>query len=416
MIGHVIILLGILLPFSSSQLIGSRGVITLKEGVEYRDPETVEASEVVARYAQEYQKVDDQIAERRSQTNNFQPLRNEITPKFQTLQPNHVKGRPLVENEIFDFLDTRFVEPPSELQFNKFLDQIEIERATSPIRLLPGEGLPPTSPPPTRPPGRLVNLKSPSLGLKQSVRAENAQFSTIFGLPSKKAENTFPVLKRPRINPQKNIFSEKSSPSSGHKFVPPPGIQQLTSLSPSSEVSEHVIRPFVNLNDALMFVSLSEPASLGNTEPVNADPLNSAVTSGSLISVHGHVGLPSVPFQQVFNNNLHQETSNTDLLFPPNIEISGVANRLHPDNNYVASNQETNVYIPSQQSFIIPDNEFNWVGSSGAKDWSEYDYSNGVNGAVQGDWTEQELGQYTLGPVQSVAEGPHHSVTIHHLQ
>ena len=40
---------------SSAQLIGSRGVITLREGVEYRDPETVEASEQVANFAREFQ-------------------------------------------------------------------------------------------------------------------------------------------------------------------------------------------------------------------------------------------------------------------------------------------------------------------------------------------------------------------------
>lgn len=161
-----------------------------------------------------------------------------------------------------------------------------------------------------------------------------------------------------------------------------------------------------------MFVSISESASLGNTEPVI-----SGLASESLISVPGHVGQPSVPFQQVFEDNLHQEASNTDLLFPPNIQISGVTRGLHPeDHNYVTSNQITNVYVPSHQSANIPDNEFKWVGSSGAEDWSDYEYSNGINVAVQGDWTGQELGQYTLGPVQSVAEGPHHSVTIHHLQ
>eukprot|EP00092_Neocalanus_flemingeri_P063300 GFUD01076545.1.p1 GENE.GFUD01076545.1~~GFUD01076545.1.p1 ORF type:complete len:123 (+),score=32.50 GFUD01076545.1:79-447(+) len=117
-----LLLVLVYLSACSAQLIGSRGVITLREGVEYRDPETVEASQQVATFAQQFQEVDDEIADRRSHTNSFGPRQSEVTPSFKTQLSDNVNGRPLIENEIFDFLDTRFIEPPRELQFNKFND------------------------------------------------------------------------------------------------------------------------------------------------------------------------------------------------------------------------------------------------------------------------------------------------------
>ena len=38
-----------------------------------------------------------------------------------------VKGRPLTPNEVLDFRDSRFLNPPEELRTNKILPEVEIE-------------------------------------------------------------------------------------------------------------------------------------------------------------------------------------------------------------------------------------------------------------------------------------------------
>lgn len=50
-----------------------------------------------------------------------------------------VKGRALRPNEVLDFQDSRFIDPPEELRMNKPLAEVELERSTSSIRLLPGD-------------------------------------------------------------------------------------------------------------------------------------------------------------------------------------------------------------------------------------------------------------------------------------
>jgi len=256
---------------SSPQLIGSRGVITLREGFEYRDPETVEASESIARFAKEFQELDDEIAEQHSRSNSFNSRLNEVTPRFHTQVLDNVKGRPLVENEIFDFLESRFLEPPQELQFNKFLDEVEIERATSPTRLLPGEGQPPTPRPATRAPNRLVNLQRP---VEESVRSQNAQLSTVFGPPS---NNNFNTERRP--GPAQNNFLDSNQlvnnlPNNGFSAIPQnrPAAVFPSNLPPDAN-GPHVIRPFVNLNAEPMFVSGTEPVPLQIPQPhTGVDP------------------------------------------------------------------------------------------------------------------------------------------------
>ena len=37
------------------------------------------------------------------------------------------RGRPLQQNEVFDFLDSRFIDVFPENEFNEFLDEIEVE-------------------------------------------------------------------------------------------------------------------------------------------------------------------------------------------------------------------------------------------------------------------------------------------------
>jgi len=227
---------------SSGQLIGSRGVFTPKEGFEYRDPETVQASENVADFAKEFQEIDDDIAERRSHSNSFQSRGHEVSPKFQTAILDNIQGRPLVDNEIFDFLESRFLEPPQDLQFNKFLDEVEIERATSPVRLLPGEGLPPTPRPPPRAPNRLTNLVT---GSEESVRSQNSRFPTVFGPPA--TDNL--LAERPRTNQllDTNVLVNSQS-NVGFTNLASPAPQSVDVNSP------HVIRPFVNFNSGPRFV------------------------------------------------------------------------------------------------------------------------------------------------------------------
>eukprot|EP00091_Calanus_sinicus_P013140 TRINITY_DN2924_c0_g1_i8.p1 TRINITY_DN2924_c0_g1~~TRINITY_DN2924_c0_g1_i8.p1 ORF type:complete len:502 (+),score=84.83 TRINITY_DN2924_c0_g1_i8:216-1721(+) len=313
MIVQVFLLLHVYTATSSPQLIGSRGVIKLREGVEYRDPETVEASETVANFAREFQEVDDDIAERHSHANSFRSRQNEVSPRFRTQLPDNVKGRPLIENEIFDFLESRFLEPPQELQFNKFLDEVEIERATSPIRLLPGEGLPPTPRPATRAPNRLVNLQRP---VEESVRSQNAQFSTVFGPPT---NNNFQTDRRPSINPLQNNFLESNQlqnniPSGGFNSGPPPQNAPLFPLEqPRDANGQHVIRPFVNLNEGTKFLTGQEPAPHQRPQPEFIGHLNGGVGPSSpnigFSSSPQNVGPSGPPLNQGLGATFHPEAS-----------------------------------------------------------------------------------------------------------
>jgi len=293
MIVQVFLLLHVYTSTSSPQLIGSRGVITLREGVEYRDPETVEASETVANFAKEFQEIDDDIAERHNQANSFRSRQNEVSPRFRTQLPNNVKGRPLIENEIFDFLESRFLEPPQELQFNKFLDEVEIERATSPIRLLPGEGLPPTPRPATRAPNRLVNLQRP---LEESVRSQNAQFPTVFGPPTN-SNNNFQTDRRPNINTLQNNFLESNQfqnniQNAGFNSGPPPPQNDplLPQEQPRGANGQHVIRPFVNLNEGTKFLTGPQPTLHQRPQPEFIGHLEGGVGQSS-----PHIGFSSAP-------------------------------------------------------------------------------------------------------------------------
>ena len=325
----------------SPQLIGSRGVITLREGVEYRDPETVEASESVAHFAKEFQEVDDAIAERLSRTNSFQSPLNEVTPKFSTQVLENVRGRPLVENEIFDFLDARFVEPAPEQQFNQFLDEVEIERATSPVRLLPGEGLPPTPRPPTRPPNRLVNLQRPSLGSEESVRSQNAKFPTVFGPPTN--NNLISGLRPgPGTNLDQSTFLDSnqladSLPNagfdiSGFDAVPPPPPSNSAPL-PQDATGPHRIRPFVNLNAGSMYLSQPEPVTLQIPQPV----FTNTPVGFSDSPVQQSLGSPSAPLIHDIGGSFHQEAGISHGSFHQDIGTIGHLPELHPASQEISS-------------------------------------------------------------------------------
>jgi len=175
---NVLCLLSLLLAavHAEPQLIGHRGIINLRDGQVYRDEETVRASEAAARFALITER-DEQILQRSrkydSQRFGLFPL-----PLYASHLPQ-AAGRPLLQNEIFDVLDSKFVNVFPENEFNKLLNEVEIERATAPTRSFPGDPLPSGHPAPARPPNRLVDLNSP---VEPSLRTKNAQshFGTIY--------------------------------------------------------------------------------------------------------------------------------------------------------------------------------------------------------------------------------------------
>merc|ERR1711970_1321815 len=117
-----------------SQLVGSRGVVKLKPGYEYRDKYTVSASEQVANFAKRFQPLDDNNAQgRRSRTISV----NQV--EYHTATSGNKAGRKVANSQIFDFQSSREISPLAELRTNQPLEEIEIERSTSPTRLLPGE-------------------------------------------------------------------------------------------------------------------------------------------------------------------------------------------------------------------------------------------------------------------------------------
>merc|ERR1711970_106299 len=427
MIAHgLLVLLGLLGARGSPQLIGHRGVITLREGVEYRDPETVEASESVASFAKEFQEVDDAIAERLCRTNSFRSPLNEVTPKFPTQVLENVRGRPLVENEIFDYLDTRFVEPAPEQQFNQFLDEVEIERATSPVRLLPGEGLPPTPPPATRPPNRLVNLQRPSLGSQESVRSQNARFPTVFGPPS---NNNLINELRPGANLEENTFLDSNQladrvPSAGFAAVPPPLTNPAAAL-PQDASGPHMIRPFVNLNAGSMYLSQPEPVTPQIPQPVfNTHPDTIAAFSDSPA-----LGLPSSPLIREIGGSFHQEAGISHGSFHQDIGAPiGHLSEFHPASQEISSPElissqygppgpqpghgasrlqyQDPLFSPAAGGGFSPDSspqifgaspEFNqpFVNSLGGHGLSQFNTGGGASHSFSG--------------------GPHHTLSIQHL-
>jgi len=115
------------------QLIGSRGVFTLPEGMEYRDAITRDASRVAADFAMNFQ-VKEDIRVKEKYKKKSKATARKHAPFFGP-KPL-VKGRPLTPVEVLDFRDSRFLNPPEELRMNKILPEVEMERTTSSIRLL----------------------------------------------------------------------------------------------------------------------------------------------------------------------------------------------------------------------------------------------------------------------------------------
>merc|ERR1719370_451906 len=167
----------VLPPPSCGQLLGHFSFVPLPEGYEYRDGETVAASQHAARLGERVYREEEFQADNRRRSNEYDILSN-IVPQFETSSHGLKIGRNLHDSKIFDRWDTNFLNPFTETRSNKPLEELLVEDHTSPIRLLPGEGLPPTPPPPTRlPVNRLQNRNKP---VEESERAKNSRLGTIF--------------------------------------------------------------------------------------------------------------------------------------------------------------------------------------------------------------------------------------------
>merc|ERR1711936_1544779 len=109
----LLLILLISLDTLDGQLIGSRGVFTLPEGMEYRDALTRDASRVAADFAMDFQVKEDMRAKEKYNKKSKEEARKH-SPFFGP-KPL-VKGRPLLPNEVLDFRDSRFLNPPEELR------------------------------------------------------------------------------------------------------------------------------------------------------------------------------------------------------------------------------------------------------------------------------------------------------------
>ena len=111
-------------------LVTSEGVIEQNNKLEYRDPETVESSKVVAEFAKIYQPLLDKAASRRKSR------RRQGQEIFQFLTRGSSKiGRKLKSSDIFDFEASRLLQPLEELKINKKIKKIREPSAQTTHRL-----------------------------------------------------------------------------------------------------------------------------------------------------------------------------------------------------------------------------------------------------------------------------------------
>jgi len=118
----------LLIEKSYCQLIGSRGVIILPDGVVYRDEETLQASMLAANFARSFQSSGAVQSEELRFVNNA-AVRPQQT-NFYTGIPSDdpASGGELPDTEVFDFVDSRYLQPLAETRFNKGLEELEAEK------------------------------------------------------------------------------------------------------------------------------------------------------------------------------------------------------------------------------------------------------------------------------------------------
>jgi len=114
-------------------------------------------------------------------------INNKKYSKVPEYESNFKIGKEIADSKMFDVLDSKYLEPYTETRSNKPHEEVLEEYSTSSIRLLPGEGLPPTPAPPTRAPHRLLDLNTRR---KESERAKNGRLGTIF---DNNQQNTFSI-------------------------------------------------------------------------------------------------------------------------------------------------------------------------------------------------------------------------------
>lgn len=130
------------LTSATPQLIGHRGVIRpLPDGQIYRDRETVEAAEAASRFGLSIE-YEEQIRHEQNRYESewvdlftsycVQNIMQLFFRRYGGYPPRYrfygeKRGRPLQQNEVFDFLDSRFIDVFPENEFNEFLDEVEVK-------------------------------------------------------------------------------------------------------------------------------------------------------------------------------------------------------------------------------------------------------------------------------------------------
>merc|ERR1712215_151939 len=187
-----------------AQLLGHFSLVQLPEGFQYRDTETVLASEEAARFGLRFYD-----GGRGRGVNRLSGFGLEI-PRFHTEFIDNKIGVKVEDRQIFDRFDSNFLKPLIETRSNKPLKEVLIEFSTPRTRLLPGEGPPPVAAPPARPPNRLINLNQP---VRESERSKNSKLGSIY-------DNHHSSKDSFGLSPNKQLFGETNKKLSKSFFNP----------------------------------------------------------------------------------------------------------------------------------------------------------------------------------------------------
>merc|ERR1719370_731775 len=118
---HVLAFILVLSIPSHGQLLGHYSVKELPEDFEYRDPQTVDASEKAADLAERTQPRQDRDA-----TFKEERARHRSATQYVPEYKSEVKlGKKLSDGKIFDRFDSNFLEPLVETRSNKVLDETQ---------------------------------------------------------------------------------------------------------------------------------------------------------------------------------------------------------------------------------------------------------------------------------------------------
>ena len=114
------------LPYCCGQLIGNRGVFQLPAGEQYRDAETLEASERVSAFAKSFQPALDLEAELNmlgERERSSYRRKRKLPPVFFSVNlPNYVRK---IEADLFYYSESKDIDPPEENKQRIFQDWLE---------------------------------------------------------------------------------------------------------------------------------------------------------------------------------------------------------------------------------------------------------------------------------------------------